>query len=139
MKKVNKKTLIITIVAFILFVIVISIVYSYCQRQYKRSLGFRHEIEIILYEAKNNYNNNKYYGRINKNSCESDFESTSISNNCSYYIEFDDSGNVIKFYVYDDEYKYEREDKNITFDNLEISDNISKNKGFKLSCRGKEQ
>ena len=138
----NDKTKIIIIIICVLVTLITSISIVIYQREYKKRLAFSSNMGRIYQEAINNYESGiSYYAKIDGISCESNFESDSINVYISYYIQFDNFGNVIKFYAYDEKYKFEMEKEKISIDDLGfekiMKENVTRRGNFKLSCNGK--
>ena len=138
----NDKTKIIIIIICVLVTLITSISIVIYRRDYKKKSVFSSNMGRIYQEAINNYESGiSYYAKIDGISCESNFESDSINVYISYYIQFDNFGNVIKFYAYDEKYKFEMEKEKISIDDLGFEkitkENVTKRGNFKLSCNGK--
>lgn len=141
----KKQKNIITICVIVLIVLVVLVIKVLDMKQEsdelslrKHKMGFVTEAQILWKYAVNEYKDgDKYYARLNGVSCKSDFiknkEYSEDKPNISYYVSFDELGNITKLYIYNDEYKYLKEGTKIEIDDFVIEE-LESVGNYTLTC-----
>ena len=142
--KKQKNTIMICVIVLIVLVVLVIKVLDMKQESdelslRKHKMGFVTEAQVLYKTAVNKYEEgSKYYARLNGVSCKSNFITNEyyadgIPDGISYYVAFDESGNITKLYIYNDEYKYLKEGTKIEIDDFVIEE-LESVGNYTLTC-----
>lgn len=139
-KKVDRKIVGVAFIFLLLFTIIFSVRFRINNIYHLDKIQHQTNVILIFKTARESYTpGTKYFARINNVSCDNDFETEySFHGKIGYYVEFDEDGNVVKLYAYDDNIKFMHEGK-IIGDDFGFStdeEKYSRVNNFKLDCNG---